>query len=186
SMSELNADQFVRVWSLARLEHGDVKPMSEFRFGQSIPEGFVFSPDGRYLYGSSYYTGVSNIFRYEVTTGKVDAVSNAETGFFRPVPLKDGRLIVLDYTGGGFIPVTIDPKPINDVSAITFLGTEVANRYPVVKTWQVPPPSTVDYDRLVTDKGVYKPLGQIGVENAFPVVQGYKNSVGLGYKINLA
>ncbi|HET7262758.1 MAG TPA: hypothetical protein VFK60_13235 [Casimicrobiaceae bacterium] len=186
SMSELNADQFVRVWSLARLEHGDVKPMSEFRFGQSIPEGFVFSPDGRYLYGSSYYTGVSNIFRYEVTTGKVDAVSNAETGFFRPVPLKDGRLIVLDYTGGGFIPVTIDPKPITDVSAITFLGTEIANKYPAVKTWQVPPPSTVDYDRLVTDKGVYKPLGQIGVENAFPVVQGYKNSVGLGYKINLA
>ena len=29
----------------------------------------MFSRDGRYLYGSSYYTGVSNIFRYEVATG---------------------------------------------------------------------------------------------------------------------
>ena len=79
----------------------DLKPLSEFRFGQSVPESFVFSPDGRYLYGSSYYTGVSNIFRYEVATGEVEAVSNAETGFFRPVPLADGRLIVLTYTADG-------------------------------------------------------------------------------------
>ena len=71
-------------------------PLSEFRFGQSVPESFVFSHDGRYLYGSSYYTGVSNIFRYEVATGDVEAVSNAETGFFRPVPLADGRLVVLE------------------------------------------------------------------------------------------
>ncbi len=57
---------------------GELKPLSEYKFGQSVPEGFVFSPDGRYLYGSSYYTGVSNIFRYEVATGAVEAVSNAK------------------------------------------------------------------------------------------------------------
>ena len=70
----------------------------------------MFSHDGRYLYGSSYYTGVSNIFRYEVATGDVEAVSNAETGFFRPVPLADGRLVVLSYTGDGFVPAIIDPR----------------------------------------------------------------------------
>ncbi len=32
----------------------------------SVPNEFVFSPDGRYLYGSSYYTGASNIFRYDL------------------------------------------------------------------------------------------------------------------------
>ena len=60
-----------------------------------------FPRDGRYLYGSSYYTGVSNIFRYEVATGAIEAVSNAETGFFRPVPLADGRLMVLVLHGRG-------------------------------------------------------------------------------------
>ncbi|MBK6982071.1 MAG: hypothetical protein IPH30_11620 [Betaproteobacteria bacterium] len=54
--------------------------LSEFRFGQSIPESFAFSMDGRHLYGSSYYTGVSNIFRYEVATGEVEAVFNAGSG----------------------------------------------------------------------------------------------------------
>ncbi len=110
SMSEVNGDQFLRVWELGKVLAGDMKPLSEFRFGQSVPESFVFSPDGRYLYGSSYYTGVSNIFRYEVATGAVEAVSNAETGFFRPVPLADGRLVVLTYTGAGFVPATIEPR----------------------------------------------------------------------------
>ena len=61
----------------------------------------MFSPDGRYLFGSSYYTGVSNIFRYELATGELEAMTNAETGFFRPVPLDDGRLLVFRYTGNG-------------------------------------------------------------------------------------
>ena len=113
----------------------------------------MFSRDGRYLYGSSYYTGVSNIFRYEVATGEVEAVSNAETGFFRPVPLADGRLLVLTYTGEGFVPAIIDPRPLKDVSAITFLGAELAEKYPVVTTWQVPPPSTVDDEKVITGKG---------------------------------
>jgi hypothetical protein len=47
---------------------------------------------------------VSNIFRYEVANGDVKAVSNAETGLFRPIPLADGRLIVFSYTGQGFTP----------------------------------------------------------------------------------
>jgi hypothetical protein len=184
SMSEVNADQFLRVWELNKILRGDVKPLSEFRFGQSVPESFVFSGDGRYLYGSSYYTGVSNIFRYEVATGAVDAVSNAETGFFRPVPLADGRLVVLTYTGEGFVPAIIEPHPIEDVSAIKFLGAELAEKYPIVKTWQVPPPSTVDDEKLVTGRGAYAPLRNVALANAFPVLQGYKNEVGIGYHFN--
>ena len=70
SMSEVNGDQFLRVWELDKVLKGDVEPLSEFRFGQTVPESFVFTRDGKYLYGSSYYTGVSNIFRYEVATGE--------------------------------------------------------------------------------------------------------------------
>jgi hypothetical protein len=186
SMSELNADEFVRVWELDKVLKGDLKPLSEFRFGQSTPESFVFSRDGRYLYGSSYYTGVSNIFRCEVATGEVEAVSNAEIGFFRPVPLADGRLVVLAYTGEGFLPAIIEPSPIQDVSAITFFGAELAEKYPIVKTWQVPAPSTVDYEKQVIREGPYLPARHLGVDNAYPVLQGYKNSIGIGYHTNIA
>ena len=62
TVSTDNGDQYLRVWDLDKVMKGDLKPLSEYRLGRSVPEGFVFSPDGRYLYGSSYYTGVSNIF----------------------------------------------------------------------------------------------------------------------------
>jgi hypothetical protein len=180
SVAEVGGDQFLRVWDLERVSAGEMKPLSEHLFGQSIPESFVFSPDGRYLYGSSYYTGVSNIFRYEVANGEVEAVSNAESGFFRPVPLADGRLIVFHFTGAGFVPATIEPKVLKDVSAITFLGAELAAKYPVVTTWQVASPSAVDDEKLVTARGAYVPLKRIDLQSAYPVVQGYKKKAGVG------
>ncbi len=185
TMSEDNGAQYLRVWELDKVLAGDLKPLSEYKFGQSVPEGFVFSPDGRYLYGSSYYTGVSNIFRYEVASGAVEAVSNAESGFFRPVPLADGKLVVLTYTAAGFVPAIIEPQPLKDVSAITFLGAALAEKYPVVTTWQVPAPSTVDDEKLITAKErPYVPLRRLELSNAFPVLQGYKNTVGAGYHAN--
>jgi hypothetical protein len=186
SVGESSGDQFVRVWDIARCSQGDAKPLSEFKFGQSVPESFVFSPDGKYLYGSSYYTGVSNIFRYEVATGEIKAVSNAETGFFRPLPRADGSLVVLVYTAAGFVPALIDPKPIEDVSAITFLGTRVAKKWPVVGDWQVPAASTAPLDDPVIGQGPYRPLKHVGLENAYPVLQGYKNSSGGGLRVNFS
>jgi hypothetical protein len=186
SMSDANADQFLRVWEIAKLAAGDVTPLSEFKFGQSVPESFVFSKDGRYLYGSSYYTGVSNIFRYEVATGKVDAVSNAEIGFFRPMPLADGRLVILNYTAAGFVPAILEPKVLEDVSAIAFLGNEVAEKWPVVKEWQVPPPSTVEIDKLVLRRDAYDPVRHVKLESGYPILQGYKDAAGVGYRVNFA
>jgi hypothetical protein len=184
SMEEANGDQFLRVWNMPKILSGDITPLSEYRFGNSVPESFAFSPDGRYLYGSSYYTGVSNIFRYEVATGEIEAMSNAETGFFRPMPLSDGRLVVLEYTGDGFVPAIIDGRPLKDVSAISFLGSELVEKYPVLKTWQVPPPSTVDEEKVITASGPYLPLHQVSLSNAYPALQGYKNDVGAGYRFN--
>lgn len=186
SVAEVNGDQYLRVWEIARVMEGDLAPLSEFRFGQSVPESFVFSRDGRHLYGSSYYTGVSNIFRYEVATGAIEAVSNTDTDFFRPFPLADGRLLVLAYTAAGFVPAFIDPVPVKDASAIRFLGTEVTKKHPVVTQWQVDPPGAVDDEKLVQRRGPYQPLRELRVDNGFPVILGYKDSIALGYRLNLA
>ena len=181
SITDVGGDQFVRVWSLDAITPEKAEALSEFRFGQSAPESFVFTPDGRYLYGSSYYTGVSNIYRYEVSTGDVKAVSNAETGFFRPIPLSDGSLVVFGYTGQGFVPAIIDPRPIEDLSAIAFLGAETVAKYPVLGTWQVPAAKGVEYESRVMRAGSYRPLHELVLESAYPVLQGYKNVGGLGY-----
>ena len=116
----------VRVMRTEALAKGDATPLHTLTMGGSVPEGFVFSRDGRYLYGSSFYTGVSNIYRYELTTEKLEAMSNAAIGFFRPLPLDDCELIVLRYSAKGFVPTQIDAKPTEDLSAVTFLGEQVA------------------------------------------------------------
>ena len=43
---------------------------------------------------------------------------------------------------GGFAPTIIDPKPLEDVSAITFLGAQIASKHPIVKEWAVGPPAS--------------------------------------------
>ena len=105
-------------------------------------------------------------------------MSNAETGFFRPLPLADGRLVVLDYTGEGFVPAMIEPRPIEDVSAITFLGAELAEKHPVVDDLAGAAAEPVDDEQPVTRRGPYAPLEHVALATPIPVLQGYKNTAG--------
>ena len=162
------------------ISKGDPTPLHTLQMGASVPEGFVFSKDGRYLYGSSYFTGVSNIFRYELANEKLEAVSNAEVGFFRPLPLEGSGLIVLRYTSKGFMPAQIDAQPTEDVGTISFLGTQVATKYPEVRSWVAPTPAAMPYESQVQRKGEYQPLRQLSLESIFPMVQGYRDSVAGG------
>ncbi len=170
----------VRVMQTARLLAGDATPLRRFEFGSAVPEGFVFSGDGRHLYGSSYYTGVSNIYRYEIATGRLEALSNAEVGYFRPVPLDESKLLVFHYTAEGFVPATIDARPTEDLSAITFLGEKIATERPVVQQWGAGPPSRVEYESQIVRQGAYEPLRELSREAIYPILEGYKDSVALG------
>lgn len=186
SMAEIDGSQHLRVFRLDDLAAGESGPVMEFNFGLAVPEGFVFSPDGRYLFGSSFYTGISNIFRYEIETGDIQAVSNAETGFFRPVPMQDGRLLVFEYTGQGFKPTIIDPVPLEDLSAIRFLGNEIVRKHPVVQDWAVGSPADIPFDDLVTRRGKYSPLHELGLTSGYPVIEGYRDTEALGYHLQWA
>ncbi|MDH3588504.1 MAG: hypothetical protein OEQ74_03800 [Gammaproteobacteria bacterium] len=182
SMGEIDGKQKLHIYETAELLEGRAEPKRQFDFGIAVPEGFVFSPDGRYLFGSSFYTGVSNIFRYDIATGEIEAVSNAETGFFRPIPLDDSSLIVFEYTGKGFQPQRIDPQPLEDVSAIRFLGAEIAARHPVVRDWNVIQGlRAVEYEGLVTNKSKYQPAKELKYDSGYPVIEGYKDSEALGW-----
>lgn len=170
----------LRIMRTDALVKGDATPWRKFAMGDAVPEGFVFSKDGRYLYGSSYYTGVSNIFRYDIQSSALEAVSNAELGFFRPLPLEDSKLIVLRYTAKGFAPAIIEPKPTEDLSAVTFLGEQVSTTYPVVQSWSAAPPSSIPYESQIIRKGNYRPVTELSLESLIPVVEGFQNAVAVG------
>jgi hypothetical protein len=187
SVGGIDGAQRLAVFKLADLAAGTVAPVAQADFGTAVPEGFVFSPDGRYLFGSSYYTGVSNLFRYELRTKQLEMVTNTDTGLFRPVALADGNLIAFAFTGAGFRPVTVDqPKPLQDASAVKFLGAQIAAKYPVIRTWEAGSPARIDYEQRVTRRDRYVPLRELEVAAVYPMVEGYKDSVGGGALLRLA
>lgn len=182
SLGEIDATQYLRVYRIADILQEKMEPVAEYNFMTSAPEGFVFSPDGRYLFGSSFLTGVSNIFRYEIETGDMEAVSNAETGFFRPIPREDGSLVVFEFTGKGFIPSVIDPVPLQDLSAIVFLGNEIVKKHPVLRDWNVVGTlAKTEHESSITNRGKYRPYRELGFESGYPIIEGYRDSAAIGY-----
>jgi hypothetical protein len=186
SFGDISGDHEVRLFDVAALQAGDVTPRGRFGFQGSPPNGFTFSADGRHLYGTSYYTGVSNVFRYDLAARTLESVSNTDTGFFRPVPLDGDRLLVFRYTGKGFVPSWIDAMTVPGPGAITFLGERLAAKHPVVDTWNVGSPLGVDYEALDRDRRQYRPAGSLRLESLYPIVQGYKNAAAVGLRLNLS
>ncbi len=184
TVGNVKGDQTLKVFRIADLLAGKFEPIASYQPGAAIPEGAAFSPDGKWVYFSSYYTGVSNIYRLNVAANEWQAVSNAETGYMRPIPMADGSLIVFEYTGQGFTPVRIDPNPLEDLSAVKFLGAEVADKHPIVKTWSVGSPMKVDLDKVAPKERDYKPRERIGLGSAYPVVEGYLGSAAFGGHFN--
>ena len=191
SVGDLNGGQTVRVFEIARLRAADTTPTAQFDVGGGVPNNFVFSADARFLYGTSYFTGVSNVFRYDLSARTLEAVTNADTGFFRPIPLGGDELIVFRYTGEGFVPARITARPLEDVAPITFLGERTIARHPVLKTWLVGSAASETGDgtsaALAPDvPGIYRLGGGLRRESIYPIVQGYKDTQAIGARVNLS
>ncbi len=182
TVGDRQGNQALQVFKVSDLMTRKVSPVTEFDFGMAFPEDFVFDKAGKYLYGTSYYTGVSNVFRFEIATGDMEAITNAETGFFRPMPMDDGSLMVFEYTGDGFLPTLLsDPVPLQDLSAISFFGSELVKKHPVIGTWGAGSPDRIDLAPKIISEAAYEPFNRIAFETAYPMVEGYKDSGALGY-----
>jgi hypothetical protein len=187
SVGEIDGRQYLRVFRIEDLTEETAEPVREFEFTPAAPEGFVFSADSKFLFGSSFYTGVSNIFRYELETGDMEAVSNTDSGFFRPIPLDDGSLLVTEYTGQGFVPTIIEPTIYDDLGTINFLGAELAKKHPVVGEWNVVESlRDIDPEDLVTAEGKYRPYRELDYDSGYPVVEGYRDTEALGWHFQWA
>ncbi|MBW3670664.1 MAG: hypothetical protein KY432_03225, partial [Acidobacteria bacterium] len=153
SMIEIGGRQQLVSMKTADLLEGGSSYQILHEFPGNSPQNFVFSPDGRYLYGTSYYTGVSNVFRYDFETQEIEALTNAETGYFRPVPISADEMIAYRYTAKGFSPVLLPIEVREDINAIRYLGQSVVTDHPIVKTWMAGSPGAIDLDEVTTGRG---------------------------------
>jgi hypothetical protein len=186
TLAEINGRQTLLKLDIKNLLNGVISDETLYDFELSLPSNFIFSLDGKYLYGSSYYTGVSNIFRYDFKSAEMETISNCETGFFRPLPISNDSLIVFRYTNKGFTPVIISNKPVEDLNVIKFLGNEVVEKHPIVKSWLAGSPAHINLDSLITYSGRYHGFKNIKLASFYPIIEGYKDYPAYGMRINLA
>lgn len=184
SLAEVDGRQTLISMPIPDLLAGDFAPRTLFDFEVSSPSNFVFSDDGRFLHGSSTYTGVSNVFRYDIEADEMTIMSNADTGFFRPVSISDEELLVFRYTTSGLVPGLIPDESPEEVGAISFMGNEIVREHPVVREWRVGPPARLDSEEV--DRGTYSTLGNVGFNTWYPVVEGYKDSVAPGFHMDFS
>jgi hypothetical protein len=178
SMAEVSGDQKLVRMRVDSALAGSATTETLFEFGEWSPSNFVFSPDGRFVFGSSYYSGVSNVFRYDLVARRMDAISNAETGFFKPLPITADSLVAFVYSRTGFVPVMIANTPATRVSAIKFLGNEIAERRPDVQSWVPPVVAALSVDTIAAITGTYSTPRNFKLDNSYPIVEGYEDAAG--------
>jgi hypothetical protein len=186
TLTDVTGDHELVKLDIERLLAGDSTFEVLHEFEKTSPANFVFSGDGRYLYGSSYYTGVSNIFRYDLQQRTMEPLTNADSGLFRPIPISEDTLIAYRYTATGFVPVLIPIAVREDINAIHYLGQQVVEKHPIVKSWNAGSPARVNLDQVTTYAGPYRSLARMRLGSMYPVVEGYKESVAAGVRFNFA
>ncbi len=184
TLSNVQGKQKIVIMNIADLLAGKTEFSNLYEFEDNPAANFVFSPDGQYLYGTSYYTGVSNVFRINLQTREPEILTNASSGFFRPLPLSADSMMVLEYTPEGMMTGIMAIKPLNDVNAIEYLGQKIYKKYPEVETWILQPPSKINLDSLNVKEVTYRPLKSMKLAGAYPIIQGYQNYVAGGYRFN--
>ncbi len=180
----IGKQELVRL-DLHNLSLGKFEPEKIYEFEGSNASEFVFSDDNRYVFGTSYYTGVSNVFRINLETKKLDILTNTETGFFRPLQISEDSLLVFKYTGNGMLPCVIKIEPLEDVEAIEYFGQKIVEDNPIVKSWILPPASSMNIDSLYISEGSYSPISEMKIAGFYPIVEGYKDYAAFGYKFNI-
>ena len=189
AVADYFGNQYLNIYEIESLNNEDkdnIKYKEVFNFEVSSPQSFKFTDDGKYLIGSSFYSGVSNIFRVDASTYDIDVMSNAITGYFRPIHIDDDKIFCFRYTSDGFKPVYIPNGTVDAVSSIQFLGNKVTEKHPELNEWQldIPTAATFADNPIIQKEGVYKSGKAMTLTGAYPIVVGYKNNVGIGYKFN--
>jgi len=184
TLSDIQGKQKLVLFRISDLMAGNTSYKEIYEFEDNPVANFVFSPDGKYLYGTSYYTGASNVFRISLETLKPEIMTNAESGFFRPLPISADSMLVFEYTYQGMVPGIMKIDTQANVNAIEYLGQKIYKKHPVVESYMLQPPSKINLDSLDVKEKRYRPIKELKLAGAYPIIQGYKCYFAGGYRLN--
>jgi hypothetical protein len=185
-LHKANGEQSVILVSTDTLKSGGA-----FKFetvtDKGSPENPSWSPDGKYLYWNAYTNGVSNIYRMEMESKDIQPISNSLRGLFMPVYLNKDSLFVFEFTTNGFIPAIIPCASANHLSAISYLGEKIVEKYPDITNWALKQDENPITDTTtVPDEFEYSSLDNLKILTFIPVISGFQNEAMLGVFTHIA
>lgn len=137
---------------------------------------FRFSLDDRYLIGSSYYTGVSNLWQIEIESGDMQMLSNTDIGLFAPLEISPGKLIALQFERDGMRPVSLERKVVNDANAIELYGQKAyeKNQEELESVGIIRKPfNEIAFGQVYDSIVPYKVLKEMHFAGAYPDITGF-------------
>jgi WD40 repeat protein len=186
SLTGIRGEMSLILFNIDELETGNKQFRTVYELEDNTLTQFKFSPNDEYLIGTSYYSGVSNIWRIPVDGSKFELLSNTETGMFMPVQFGSDSLIALKFQRDGMLPVTLGINVIDDANAIEYMGNLVTEKNHEVKEWSLPAPPRIHPDTIRGRESQYHVLRKMQLMNAYPDVSGFKNTVAAGYRFHIS
>lgn len=184
TLTGIRGEQSVVLFKTEDLESGIKEPEIIWKLDDNTLTQFRFSDDDRYLIGTSYYNGVSNIWRISPEEKSFEMLSNDDTGLFSPVQISEDSLFVAKFRRNGMHPGVIPIQVVEEANSISYLGNMAIDRNPEIEKYSLKPISRARIDSLKMDETPYYPLRNMKLANAYPDVAGFKETVALGYRLN--
>lgn len=174
-----NGQQSIILADIQEIDRG--KPFLYKTISSSgTPEGPAWSKNGRFIYWSAYTNGVSNIYRYDLKTENIIALTNVLTGVFRPVEISDDSLLAFEFSTEGFIPVIFKIKQAEKLPAINYLGQKIFDRSPELINLTLKPANDVFDKKNISIEKSYNGLAQLSFKTFIPVITGFQSRIVLG------
>jgi hypothetical protein len=142
-----SGEQSIVVVDAAKLKAGSEVSYTPIT-NEGSPEFPSWSTDGTTLYWNAYTNGISNIYRKRFPNGDIEAVTHTLRGFFKPIELSRDSLFAFEFSSEGFFPVILPNGNAERLPAISYLGQEVLDKFPVLNTLSI---STQRNEGIVTE-----------------------------------
>ena len=190
-----NGEHTLLLFNTEELAKAIFKPVKLITWKDSNLGQFRFSLDDKYLIGSSYYTGVSNLWQINIETREMEMLTNTDIGLFAPLEITPGQLLALQFKRDGLQPVLLSREVVKDANAINLYGQlayennkEAMEQVGLLKN----PLPKKDFGDVYNNITSYNVLKEMRFAGAYPIISGFTDSKAwnhmtpvLGYHFNV-
>ncbi|MCR5573566.1 MAG: hypothetical protein K6F78_01955 [Bacteroidaceae bacterium] len=191
-----NGEHTLLLFNLEELAQAIFKPVELVTWDDTNLGQFRFSLDDKYLIGSSYYTGVSNLWQINMETREMEMLTNTDIGLFAPLEITPGQLLALAFERDGLRPVTLAREVVKDANALTLYGQlayennkEALEQVGLLKD-SLP---KIEFGDVYNNITPYKVTKEMRFAGAYPIVTGFTDKKGwnnvtpvVGYRFNFS